>query len=66
MEEIYELEARKLQEAVADGREVKIHIVNGYRMEAVILDFDCNVILCRSGGKERMVYRHAVSTISFD
>lgn len=65
MEEIISLEEKKLQGAVERGKEVRIIFKNGYQMNAVITDFDCNVLVCRVKGEEQMVYITAVSTIVF-
>lgn len=65
MDEMTSLEVRKLEEAVESGRKVKIYIVNGRQFEAVIQDFDCNVLIVDVQGREQMVYRHAVSTIDY-
>lgn len=63
MEEVVSLEEILLQEAVEHGKEVKIFLKNGYQMDAVIIDFDCNVLLCRVRGEKQMVYISAVSTV---
>lgn len=64
MEEIYELEAAKLQQCVESKAKVLIYVTNGYQIRGRIVDFDGNVIVVRADGLEQMVYRHAVSTIA--
>ena len=63
MEEVVSLEEILLQEAVDRGKEVTIFLKSGYQMDAVIIDFDCNVLLCRVKGEKQMIYISAVSTI---
>ena len=63
MDEMTSLEGRRLEECVESGRPVRIYIVNGYQLTGVITDFDCNLIMVNSQGREMMVYRSALSTI---
>lgn len=45
--------------------EVTIHVTNGYQINhATILGYDNFVILAECGGKQMLIYKHAVSTIS--
>ena len=64
MEEIYELEAAKLQRCVESKAQVVLYTTNGYQMRCVVVDFDRNVIVIEGNGAEKVVYRHAVSTIT--
>ena len=66
MEPIESIEEKLLQEAVENGREVKIICINGHQTPAQIVDFDYEAIVAKADGKTWMVYRHAVSTIVFD
>ena len=66
MEEMFELEQTILNKALEEKRKVRVVIVNGYKMVCTIEDFDSNVILCSCSGEQKMVYRHAVSTIELD
>lgn len=44
---------------------VTIHVTNGYQINnAVIQGYDSFVILAEAEGKQLMIYKHAVSTIS--
>lgn len=64
MEEIYELEAAKLQRCVESKTHVTIYTINGFQIHCRVVDFDRNVIVVTENGAEKMVYRHAVSTIT--
>lgn len=64
MKEIYEVEEKKLRSCVESGADVVIYMGNGFQVHGRILDYDQNVILVESGGREQMVYRHAASTIA--
>ena len=43
---------------------VTIHLANGYQIKGVIKGFDNFIIILESEGKQMMLYKHAVSTIS--
>lgn len=41
-----------------------IYLISGFQMRGIVKSFDNYVILLESDGKESMIYKHAVSTIS--
>ena len=41
-----------------------VYLVSGFQMRGVVKSFDNYVIILESDGKESMIYKHAVSTIS--
>ena len=43
---------------------VTIHLVNGFQMKGSVRGFDSFVIIIDSMGKQQMIYKHAVSTIT--
>ncbi|MBT3319562.1 MAG: RNA chaperone Hfq [Clostridia bacterium] len=43
---------------------VTIHLTNGYQIKGVIKGFDNFIIILESEGKQLMIYKHAVSTVS--
>lgn len=44
---------------------VDIHITNGYLIsEAQVKSFDSYAVLIETGGKQMLVYKHAISTIA--
>ena len=65
MDEMTSMEVRRLEQAVEQGASVRVYIVNGYQLNGVITDFDCNALMMRTNGREMMVYRSAVSSIEF-
>lgn len=66
MEEILNIEAEMLEQAMETKKPVQLIFTNGYQTPAVVVDFDCNVIKAKVEGKTWLVYRHAVSTIVFN
>ena len=43
---------------------VTVFLVNGFQMRGVVTGFDPFVILLRSDGRQQMIYKHAVSTLT--
>lgn len=44
---------------------VSIHVTNGFQIKsAKILSFDSFVLLLESGGKQMLVFKHAISSIT--
>ena len=41
-----------------------VFLVNGFQMRGVITGFDPFVVLLQSEGRQQMIYKHAVSTIT--
>lgn len=44
--------------------DVTVFLTNGYQIKGVIRGYDNYVILIESDGKQQVVFKHAVSTIS--
>ena len=53
-----------LNQARRTGAPVTVFLMNGFQMRGVITGFDSFVILLFSDGKQQMIYKHAVSTIT--
>lgn len=43
---------------------VIIHLVNGFQLKGVVKGFDNFIIMLDSDGKQMMIYKHAVTTIT--
>ena len=43
---------------------VTVFLMNGFQMRGVITGFDQFVILLQSDGRQQMIYKHAVSTMT--
>lgn len=62
------VENQKLQDQILNEcrREkvlVELFMMNGFRMNGCIMAFDDDVVVIWSEGKQRMVYKNAISTI---
>ena len=54
-----------LNAARSDRTFVTIHVTNGYQINnALIIGYDSFVVLAEAEGKQMMIYKHAISTIS--
>ena len=58
LQEIFLTRARK------QSIPVTIFLVNGFQMRGIITGFDQFVILLQSDGRQQMIYKHAVSTMT--
>lgn len=53
-----------LNQVRKDRTPITIFLVNGYQLRGIVRGFDNYIIILDSEGKQQMVYKHAVSTIS--
>ena len=53
-----------LNQARRERTPLTVFLVNGFQMRGVITGFDAFVILLQSDGRQQMIYKHAVSTIT--
>lgn len=53
-----------LNQVRKDRTPITIFLVNGYQLRGIVRGFDNYIIVLDSEGKQQMVYKHAVSTIS--
>lgn len=45
---------------------VTIHLVNGYQLKGIVSGFDSYTIVLNSAGKQILIYKHALSSITPD
>lgn len=43
---------------------VTVHITNGFQLRGLITGFDSFIVILESEGKQLMIYKHAISTIT--
>lgn len=53
-----------LNQVRKDGIPVTIHLVNGFQIKGAVRGFDNFVIMVDTMGKQQMIYKHAISTIT--
>ena len=47
-----------------ERRPVTMFLMNGFQMRGIITGFDQFVIMLQSDGRQQMIYKHAVSTMT--
>ena len=58
------LQGSFLNKVRKEGIPVSIHLVNGFQIKGNVKGFDNFTVVIESMGKQQLVYKHAVSTIS--
>ncbi len=53
-----------LNQARKERTPLTVFLVNGFQMRGVITGFDAFVVVLLSEGRQQMIYKHAVSTIT--
>lgn len=44
--------------------QVTVHLINGFQIKGVIKGFDSFIILLETEGKQMVLYKHAISTLT--
>lgn len=58
------LQDELLDELVNERTPVAVFLMNGFQLRGSILDHDDAIIVIETEGKQQMVYKHALSTVS--
>ena len=53
-----------LNQARKENVGVTIHLVNGFQIKGNVRGFDNFIVILDSMGKQQMIYKHAISTIT--
>ena len=53
-----------LQDGFLNQVRKDIHLVNGFQIKGVVKGFDNFIVMVDSMGKQQMIYKHAISTIT--
>ena len=53
-----------LNQVRKDGIMVTIHLVNGFQIKGMVKGFDNFTVIMDSMGKQQLVYKYAISTIT--
>ena len=46
------------------GIPVTVFLVNGFQLRGTVTGFDCFVVVLDSDGRQQVIYKHAISTIT--
>lgn len=52
-----------LNGARRDRTPITMFLMNGFQMRGIVSDFDSFTVVLESGGKQQLVYKHAISTM---
>ncbi|SDM27539.1 RNA chaperone Hfq [Halarsenatibacter silvermanii] len=52
-----------LSEMQKSGKEVKVFLTNGFQLSGEVIGFDNFTIILNDNGQQKLIYKHAVSTI---
>ena len=61
---IINLQDNFLNQVRKDGISVTIHLMNGFQIKGAVRGFDNFVVMVDAMGKQQMIYKHAISTIT--
>ena len=64
MQKTQNLQDAFLNQVRRDKTVITVFLMNGFQMRGIITGFDQFVILLQSDGRQQMIYKHAVSTIT--
>lgn len=53
-----------LNQVRKENNSVTIFLINGFQLKGIVKGFDNFTVILESEGKQMMVYKHAISTIS--
>ena len=58
------LQENFLRQVRRDRMPVTMFLVNGFQLRGIVTGFDPFVVVLESEGKQQVIYKHAISTIS--
>ena len=53
-----------LNQARKENATVGVHLVNGFQIKGTVKGFDNFTVIIDTAGKQQLIYKHAISTIS--
>lgn len=53
-----------LNQVRKDNASITIYLINGFQLKGTVRGFDNYTIVLESDGKQQLIYKHAISTIS--
>ena len=64
MTKIQNLQDMFLNQARKSSMTLTIFLMNGFQLRGVVTGFDSFTVVVNSDGKQQLIYKHAISTIS--
>ena len=64
MSDAINLQDAILNESIRDKVPVTLFLMNGFQLRGIITGFDSFVVVLVTDGKQQMIYKHAISTLT--
>lgn len=64
MQTIESLQEQFLKAVRQDHATVTVFLMNGFQLRGVVTGYDNYAVIVQSDGRQNMIYKHAISTIS--
>ena len=64
MSENMNLQEAILKECIREKVPLTLFLMNGFQLRGIVTGFDSFVVVLVSDGKQRMIYKHAISTLA--
>ena len=64
MQTIESLQEQFLKSVRQDHTTVTVFLMNGFQLRGVVTGYDNYAVIVQSDGRQNMIYKHAISTIS--
>lgn len=58
------LQDHLLYQAKREGTQVTMFLINGFQLRGTVDGYDSFTVVLNSEGKQQMIYKHAISTIT--
>ena len=64
MSETANLQDTLLRQALKEHMPVTLFLMNGFQLRGIVTGYDNYAVVVQSDGRQNMIYKHAISTIS--
>ena len=64
MQHPYNLQEQFLKAVRREQSQVTVFLMNGFQLRGVVPGYDNYAVIIQSEGRQNMIYKHAISTIS--
>ena len=64
MQHPYNLQEQFLKAVRLEQSQVTVFLMNGFQLRGVVTGYDNYAVIIQSEGRQNMIYKHAISTIS--
>ncbi|HIS64305.1 MAG TPA: RNA chaperone Hfq [Candidatus Avoscillospira avistercoris] len=64
MQHPYNLQEQFLKAVRREQSQVTVFLMNGFQLRGVVTGYDNYAVIIQSEGRQNMIYKHAISTIS--